>query len=82
MWITALDRGEGSRDYTAVDFTGRVGLVVGSEGKGVSRLVRERSDFVASIPMQGEVHSLNAGVASAIAMYEIMRQRRLSNKPQ
>lgn len=75
VWVTALDRGEGSRAYTAVDFSGRVGLVVGSEGQGVSRLVRERSDFVASIPMQGKVDSLNAGVASAIAMYEIVRQR-------
>ncbi|MDD2598506.1 MAG: 23S rRNA (guanosine(2251)-2'-O)-methyltransferase RlmB [Kiritimatiellae bacterium] len=75
VWITALDRGEGSQDYTTVDFTGRVGLVVGSEGKGVSRLVRERSDFVASIPMRGRVDSLNAGVAGAIAMYEIVRQR-------
>ncbi|MFA7173998.1 MAG: 23S rRNA (guanosine(2251)-2'-O)-methyltransferase RlmB [Kiritimatiellia bacterium] len=75
VWVTALDRSESSRDYTTVDFSGRVGLVVGSEGKGVSRLVRERSDFVASIPMLGEVHSLNAGVASAIAMYEIVRQR-------
>lgn len=77
MWITALDRGEDSRNYTAIDFSGRVGLVVGSEGQGVSRLVRERSDFVASIPMQGKVDSLNAGVASAIAMYEIVRQRGL-----
>jgi 23S rRNA (guanosine2251-2'-O)-methyltransferase len=75
MWITALDIGEQSRAYTAIDFRGRVGLVVGSEGAGVSRLVRERSDFVASLPMCGRIDSLNAGVAAAVVMYEVLRQR-------
>jgi 23S rRNA (guanosine2251-2'-O)-methyltransferase len=75
VWVSALDIGDDSRDYTGVDFKGRVGLVVGSEGKGVSRLVRETSDFVASLPMLGKVASLNAGVAGAVAMYEILRQR-------
>ena len=75
VWISALDRGAESRNYTEIDFKGRVGLVVGSEGKGVSRLVRETADFVASLPMHGRVASLNAGVAGAVAMYEIVRQR-------
>jgi 23S rRNA (guanosine2251-2'-O)-methyltransferase len=75
VWVTALDMTDGSHDYTEVDFKGRVGLVVGSEGKGVSRLVRESSDFVASLPMLGRIESLNAGVAAAVVMYEVIRQR-------
>lgn len=75
VWITGLDFGPDAKPYTAIDFKGRVGLVVGSEGKGVSRLVRESCDFVACLPMKGRVESLNAGVAGAIALYEIVRQR-------
>ncbi len=78
MWITALDTGEQSRAYTEIDFRGRVGLIVGSEGSGVSRLVRERSDFVAALPMCGRIDSLNAGVAAAVVMYEVLRQRNRS----
>ncbi len=75
VWITGLDLGPDARPHTAVDFTGRVGLVVGSEGRGLSRLVRETCDFIACLPMKGRVASLNAGVAGAIAMYEVVRQR-------
>lgn len=78
VWVTALDMTDNSHDYTEVDFKGRVGLVVGSEGKGVSRLVRESSDFVASLPMSGRIESLNAGVAAAVVMYEVTRQRTVS----
>ena len=74
-WVTGLDTGPDARPHTAVDFKGRVGLVVGSEGKGVSRLVRESCDFIACLPMRGRVASLNAGVAGGIALYEIVRQR-------
>lgn len=74
-WITGLDFGPDAKIYTSVDFTGRVGLVIGSEGKGLSRLVRESCDFIACLPMKGRVESLNAGVAGAIALYEIVRQR-------
>lgn len=74
-WITGLDFGADAKTYTAVDFKGRVGLVVGSEGNGISRLVRESCDFIACLPMKGRVESLNAGVAGAIALYEIVRQR-------
>ena len=74
-WLTGLDKCEEAKDYTKVDFKGRVGLVVGAEGEGLSRLVREKCDFVASLPMPGGFESLNAGVAAAVAMYEILRQR-------
>ena len=75
VWITGLDFGADAKPYTALDFKGRVGLVVGSEGRGLSRLVRESCDFIAALPMKGRVESLNAGVAGAIALYEIVRQR-------
>jgi len=75
LWITGLDTGDGARPYTRVDFTGPVGLVVGGEGRGLRRLVRESCDFIAEIPMPGPVESLNAGVAGALCLYEILRQR-------
>lgn len=75
LWFTGLDWGEGSRPYTKVDFKGRVGLVVGAEGAGLSRLVRETCDFIAELPMPGGFESLNAGVAAGVALYEILRQR-------
>ncbi|MDR2849070.1 MAG: 23S rRNA (guanosine(2251)-2'-O)-methyltransferase RlmB, partial [Verrucomicrobiota bacterium] len=75
VWITGLDRVPGAKPYTAVDFKGRAGLVVGSEGRGLSRLVGETCDFIASLPMKGRVASLNAGVAGAVALYEVVRQR-------
>ena len=75
VWLTGLDWGDDARPYTKVDFKGRVGLVVGAEGSGISRLVRETCDFIAELPMPGGFESLNAGVAAAVAMYEILRQR-------
>lgn len=72
LWITGADmNGESMYD---IDFTGGVGLVIGSEGEGISRLVREKCDFIASIPMKGEVSSLNASVAAGILMYEVVRK--------
>ena len=76
MWFTALAWGEDAWDSRDVDFKGRAGLVIGAEGRGVSRLVRENCDFIAELPMPGGFESLNAGVAAAVAMYEILRQRR------
>ncbi len=67
---------EGAADLDAIDLTGPVALVVGSEGHGLRRLVRERCDVVARIPLAGPVASLNASVAAAIAIYEVIRQRR------
>ena len=69
MYVVGLD-GEASADLAAVDLvTGPVVLVVGSEGKGLSRLVRETCDVVASIPISSAAESLNAGVAAGIALY-------------
>ncbi len=75
VWLTGLDWGDDAKNYTDIDFKGRVGLVVGAEGKGISRLARETCDFIAVLPMAGEIGSLNAGVAAAVAMYEVVRQR-------
>ena len=75
LWFTGLDWGEDAKPYTEIDFKGRVGLVVGAEGAGISRLVRENCDFIAELPMPGGFESLNAGVAAAVTMYEILRQR-------
>ena len=75
LWFTGLDWGEDAKPYTKIDFRGRVGLVVGAEGSGISRLVRENCDFIAELPMPGGFESLNAGVAAAVTMYEVIRQR-------
>ena len=75
LWFTGLDFGSDAKPYAEIDFKGRVGLVVGAEGAGMSRLVRETCDFIAELPMPGGFESLNAGVAAAVAMYEILRQR-------
>ena len=58
-----------------LNLKGPIGLVVGNEGDGVSRLVREKCDYIASIPMKGDIDSLNASVAAGILAYEIVRQR-------
>ena len=73
LWIGACDM-EGT-PYCQQDLTGSIGLVIGGEGTGVSRLVREKCDFVVSIPMKGKITSLNASNAAAILMYEVVRQR-------
>ena len=65
----------GGTDYTQVDFGGAVGLVIGSEGAGIGRLVREKCDFIVSLPMKGKISSLNASVAAGILMYEVSRTR-------
>ena len=57
------------------NLTGPIGLVIGNEGDGVSKLVRENCDFTASIPMKGDIDSLNASVAAGVLAYEIVRQR-------
>lgn len=58
-----------------LDLKGPVGLVIGGEGSGVGRLVKEKCDFTASIPMRGDIDSLNASVATGVLAYEIVRQR-------
>jgi 23S rRNA (guanosine2251-2'-O)-methyltransferase len=66
---------DADRTIYQVDLTGPIALVIGGEGEGISRLVSERCDLLASIPMSGKVGSLNASVAAAVAMYEVFRQR-------
>lgn len=73
FWVYGL-AGEASSPIDKTDLKGKVCLVVGNEGKGLSRLVRENCDILINIPMKGFVNSLNASVASAIAMYEVLRQ--------
>jgi len=75
MWFTGLDWGEDAKLYRDIDYKGRTGLVVGAEGEGISRLVRQTCDFIAELPMPGGFESLNAGVATAVCLYEILRQR-------
>ena len=67
MWIYCSDMD--GEDYRRVNFSGGVGLVIGSEGRGVSRLVRQKCDVVVSLPMKGKINSLNASVAAAVLMY-------------
>ena len=73
LWFVCADM-DGTRMYD-LNMTGPIGLVIGNEGEGVSRLVRENCDVVASIPMKGDIDSLNASVATGILAYEIVRQR-------
>lgn len=76
VWVygTAAD---GKSDLWHTDFSGAVALVIGSEGDGMGRLVKENCDFVVSLPMKGKLSSLNASNAAAITMYEVLRQRSL-----
>lgn len=74
MWVYGLDMD--GEDWCSTDLTGAMALVVGSEGRGVSRLVRENCDFVLSLPMSGHINSLNASVACGIVLYEAARQRK------
>lgn len=74
FWVCAADM-DGQSLWEA-DLKGKLAIVIGNEGKGVSRLVREKCDFVVSIPMVGKINSLNASNAAAVILYEAMRQRR------
>ena len=73
IWFACADM-DGEPMYTQ-NLTGPIGLVIGSEGEGVSRLVREKCDYVCAIPMKGDIDSLNASVAAGVLMYEAVRQR-------
>lgn len=73
MWFVCADM-DGQTMYD-LNLTGPIGLVIGNEGAGVSRLVKEKCDFTASIPMKGDIDSLNASVAAGVLAYEIVRQR-------
>lgn len=73
LWFVCADM-DGTTMYD-LDLKGPIGLVIGNEGKGVSRLVKEKCDFIAKVPMFGDIDSLNASVAAGVLAYEIVRQR-------
>ena len=74
-WIvgTALDN---SVDYRSIDYSGKIALVIGNEGNGISNIVEKNCDFIAKIPMYGKTNSLNASVAAGIMIYEVIRNRK------
>lgn len=76
FWIYGTDM-ENSEVYTDVKYDAKTALVIGAEGNGIGRLVREKCDFVVNIQMTGKINSLNASVAAAIVIYEVVRQRRI-----
>ena len=76
LWVYGTAAG-GASPLWRTDLTGPIALVIGSEGEGMSRLVKESCDFVLSLPMKGQVSSLNASAAAAVTLYEILRQRSL-----
>jgi 23S rRNA (guanosine2251-2'-O)-methyltransferase len=75
FWIYGTGMGKDARDYRTVDYKGKIALVIGSEGTGISRLVKENCDFVVNLPMHGSIQSLNASVAAGILFYEVLNQR-------
>lgn len=77
VWVACADMD--GEDYYDASLDGAIALVIGSEGEGVSRLVKEKCDFTVSIPMYGKISSLNASVAGALLMYEVVRQRNYKN---
>ena len=79
VWIVGADAA-GEKEYSQIDYKGPVGIVVGNEGKGIRRLVKERCDFLVRIPLFGKVESLNASVAGGLLLYEAARQRHLPAK--
>ena len=79
FWIVGADM-DGRDQYFDANLTGPLVLVVGAEGKGLGRLVKENCDFIVRIPMLGQVSSLNASVAGGILLYDILRQRILAER--
>lgn len=75
LWIYGLDM-DGTNNIYDEKFEGAIGLVIGNEGQGISRLVKENCDFIVKIPMVGKINSLNASVSTAIALYEVIRQKK------
>lgn len=73
VWVYGADMN--GTDYTKCDFSGACAIVIGNEGKGISRLVREKCDVIVSLPMKGKINSLNASVAAGILMYSAMKNR-------
>jgi 23S rRNA (guanosine2251-2'-O)-methyltransferase len=78
-WLVGLDE-QGDKNYTEVDYTSPVGIVMGSEGQGLHELTRKRCDFVVSLPTVGPVKSLNVSVATGVVLFEVLRQRNARKK--
>lgn len=78
IWVVGTDS-KSDKLYTEIDYTGPIAVVIGSEGKGIRALVKEKCDFMVKIPIQGKVPSLNASVAGALLMYEVVRKRKVQN---
>jgi len=75
FWIVGTDM-ENSVDYREIDYSGKIGLVIGSEGFGMTKMVKDSCDFIARIPMHGKINSLNASVAAGIMIYEVIRSKK------
>ena len=76
VWICGTDM-EGKQDVFEQDYNMPIAIVIGSEGEGMSRLTKEKCDFLVKIPMFGKVNSLNASVSAGIVMYEVVRKRKI-----
>lgn len=74
FWIVGTNMG--GTDYRQIDYNGKIAIVIGNEGKGMSHLVTESCDFIATIPMRGKINSLNASVATGIIVYEAVKTRK------
>ncbi|MEA3342459.1 MAG: 23S rRNA (guanosine(2251)-2'-O)-methyltransferase RlmB [Chloroflexota bacterium] len=79
VWVAGLEAARDAQLYHQADLNGALALVVGSEGQGLRRLVRERCDFLLQLPMLGRVTSLNASVAGSVVLYDALRQRTINN---
>lgn len=79
LWIAGADAGA-KEGFYETNLTGPLAIVIGNEGQGLSRLVRERCDFILSLPMVGQINSLNASVATGVILYEVVRQRQQAQK--
>jgi len=75
IWAAGAAATDGALEYTAADFRGDLAIVIGSEGDGISQVVRKECDFLVRIPMFGELDSLNASVAAGVLLFEARRQR-------
>jgi 23S rRNA (guanosine2251-2'-O)-methyltransferase len=80
VWVAGLEAVHDAQPYDQADLSGPIAIVVGSEGKGLRRLVRERCDFLLQLPMYGQITSLNASVAGSVVLYEALRQRREASR--
>ena len=75
FWIVGTDM-DNSTDYREIDYSGKIALVIGNEGNGISKSVHDACDFIAKIPMYGKINSLNASVAAGIMIYEVIRSKK------